>query len=879
MLIQILDVDYVMVDDKPVIRIFGKNGAGEAVCGFYEGFLPYFYVAGENAEEVLKDEDLNFEKVKRNIILKHVPQDVFKITLKDPSKTPEIRDRLRSKGLKPYEADILFKYRFMSDMGINGMNWIDITGPGIQTESVSINKIIQIKKMKAVEKTGNADLKTLAFDLECVSNRGGIPEAKRDPIVMISILFSHDYKGTDRMLLSTRSGKGVTYFETEKAMLETFIKIVNDFDADILTGYNCNNFDFPYTLERMRQNGIRAIFGRCKQKTVFAKSIGNRHKVYMTGRMIVDSYTIVKKDFSLVRYDLGTVAKNLLNEEKIDVKHSEIETLWRGNDIEFERLAKYAMRDSVLAINLLRKLDLTSKYIALSKISGTLLQDTLDGGETLRIENYLLREFNKKKYIFPCKPEPEEMGRRMREREENFLKGGYVIEPKKGLHSNVVVLDFKSMYPSIINTFNICPTTLTRENGDDVIKSLSGAMFCKKSVKKGIVPDVLENLMKSRQAVKMQMKKETDKEIIRVLDAQQWALKIMANAFYGYLGYLRAKAYYIDIANSVTSYGRNLIQNTSKSIKKMGYEIIYGDTDSVMVQSKKIELDDIEKEMVKIVDIINKDLEGILELEFEKIFKRFLPFTKKRYVALCFERDGDKWKEKMEMKGVETVRRDWCELTSETMKRIVEILLKENDVKGAVNHFKNVIGKLMKGEIAVQKLAVTKSMSKSPERYVGMQPHIELVKKIRKRSPEETPGIGDRIPYVIVKGLGLLSKRAEDPMYVIEHGIQVDSSYYIENQLLPPLERIFTSLGIFKSELMGNGKQMGIMDAIKNHVKAAKETEKEKEIIISSKEMNGFVCSKCNDFHRRVPLVGVCECGGEFLFSSPKGTATTIVAG
>jgi hypothetical protein len=162
-------------------------------------------------------------------------------------------------------------------------------------------------------------------------------------------------------------------------------------------------------------------------------------------------------------------------------------------------------------------------------------------------------------------------------------------------------------------------------------------------------------------------------------------------------------------------------------------------------------------------------------------------------------------------------------------------------------------------------------MTKQPKNYAGIQPHIELVKKMQVRSPAEVPGIGDRIGYVIVKGTGLLSKRAEDPVYVIEKGLETDSQYYIENQLLPPLERIFGALGFSKSELLGNGKQMFIFDAIK------KQTTKEplKEIPIS--EVTGFICTRCSKYYQRIPLVGVCECGGEVVFSSSQGPVGSVV--
>ncbi len=879
---QILDVDYIMLNDKPVVRIFGKTASGETVCAFYEGYMPYFYARGKGVLDLLKNEPLvvRTEGVRRKFVFDNdEAKEVIKITLRNPAKTPELREKLRMNGVKPYEADILFKYRFMNDVGLGGLGWVGVAENNISTNTVKVRRVIKADKLTSIKRDEDALLKYLALDIECVPiTPGAVPEARKDPIILISLVFNQEYKGKKSLVLSTRRDQYVMGFDDEKAMLEELIKIINDYDPDVITGYNINSFDFPYILERMKQNNVRPVFGRCNQKYVVARKVGMRYRVSITGRIMVDSFEIVKKDFFLQRYGLDFVAETLLKEKKEDVKHSEIEKLWKGDQEGFRKLISYSRKDSVLAMDLVLKLNLVDKYIALSKVSGTLLQDTLDSGETARIENFLLREFDKEGYVFPCKPDGAEISKREKERVVG-LKGGFVLEPEKKLHSNVAVLDFASMYPSIIQTFNICPTTIVRNGGSaDVIKTPSGARFLPKETRKGIIPKIVEELMKNRRRTKKKLERCTDPGKRSALDAEQWALKIMANAFYGYFGYSRARIYDLDIANAITTCGRETIKKTANTIEKdFGYRVIYGDTDSVFVKMP-------EEDMKKIYDIANdistkitKQLPGIMELEFEKVFKRFLPLTKKRYVAWRFipvEKEGRiEWEEGMEMKGIETVRRDWCGLVSDTMKEIIEMILKKDDAKGAVNYFRDVVISLVKGNIPIQKLVIRKTMTKSPGSYVGVQPHIELVKKLQARNPAEAPGIGDRIGYVIVKGTQLLSKRAEDPVYIMEKGLQIDSHYYIENQLLPPLERIFRGLGVSKPELLGNGKQIGILDALRNH--RAPETKPIKELSVG--EMNGFICSKCNKFYPRVPLIGTCECGGNLLFSSSQGPAEWVV--
>ena len=871
---QILDVDYVLVGDKPVVRIFGKTMKGEAVCAFYEGYKPYFYAQGEKAKEMMEDEPQveKIEKVSRKMVMGYQgPTEIYKITISNPAKTPELRDRLILAGVSTYEADILFKYRFMNDLGLKGLGWVKIDdGNSVATGTVNIGKCISVDKIEPLEKIEDAPLRVLAFDLECVSDSGLLPNAEQDPIVMISFVLNEKFRGSKELLISTRPGPGVTSVSTEQEMLEKFIEVVKEFDPDIITGYNINNFDIPYVLERMRKYGIRSLFGRCNQKQVNARQIMSRYRVSMIGRIAVDSFEIIKKDYSLVRYSLDFVSSKLLGEKKEDVKVHQIIKYWRGTTEEYGKLIKYSMKDSVLAMMLFEKLGLIDKYAALSKVSGTLLQDAMNSGEATRIENYLLRKFNEAGFVMPCKPSQDEVAKRDASKKKGF-KGGFVIEPIKELHSNVVVLDFKSMYPSIIRSFNICPTTLvTEKEVKNPIVIKDGTKFVPPEIREGIIPGILERLMKNRVIAKKKKSRAKDPFKIKIYDAEQWALKIMANAFYGYLGYSRARIYDLILANAITGSGRDIIHTTKDIIEKEhGHTVVYGDTDSVMVKLETDDMEKIRKRANKISRDITDRLPGIIELEFEKLFKRFVPLTKKRYFAWKFEPTDDGWKEGIEMKGIETVRRDWCELVGDTLRDVIGIILKKNDTTMAVKHFTAIVQKLMKNDVPMSKLVITKTMTKSPDKYMGMQPHIELVKKIMTRSGEEIPGIGDRISYVIVKGMGLLSKRAEDPNYVTENGMQIDSKYYIDNQLLPPMERIFSVLGVEKSTLMGWGRQVNLMSII-NGDNGANDTKSLKEIPIA--ELGGFSCGKCGKFYPRVPLIGTCQCGGRVAFCSPRGT-------
>lgn len=881
---QLIDCDYIQLNNSPIVRLFGKTKDGKTVCAFFKDYYPYFYVLPEENSE---DKIIEFLNKKFSHLVTKVEETekflpigfrknktkLLKITIKNPSEVPNIREELKAEKFvkEIFEADILFRYRFMADFNVSGMRWYKVLGEGKNTTTVKTDKAIEIKKIEEVEDSSNAEFKFLSIDIEVVPSKETLPDPKRDQIAIISLAFSPSFNGKDSLVLISKpvkANKDVIVFRNEKEMLEEFIKIVNSFDPDVITGYNINNFDLPFIVERLKECKIFSSIGRCNQKPIISKKIGTRFKNSITGRVVVDVYKIIKEAvekgqvriFKLKRYGLGDVAKEILGETKIDISHSEISKYWNGNEEQVNKLIEYAKKDAILALRLLLEKNLLDKFVEISRITGILLQDVLDGGETARIENLLLREFNKQDFVLPLKPDSKEVLRRMEEREAKSLKGALVLEPEIGLHTNIIYLDFKALYPHIFIAYNICPTTLLTEKTDiEKIITPNKVEFVSKNVREGIIPKIVRYLVRERDRIKNLMKTADEKER-KILDTKQDALKIVANSFYGQTGYLRARLYVLDIANAITSCGRELIQKTKKVVESdPRFKVIYGDTDSIMVKPSVCKLDEVFDLGLEIEKKINEEFKGIFQIKLENIFKTILILTKKRYVGLSVERANGELKEKIIMKGIETVRRDWADITSETLLNVLGVILREQSPKKALTYVKEVLQKLEKNQIPIEKLVITKSISKPLKEYKGIQPHVELLKKLRKRSPLSAPGMGDRIGFVIVKGSQLLSERAEDPEYVKEHGLKIDSRYYIENQVLPPLERVFEAMGISKSELIGIGKQMILAEAIK-------EAKKPEKIILDSIE--GFVCNKCNKTFRRIPLIGKCSCGGEILFYS-----------
>ena len=531
-----------------------------------------------------------------------------------------------------------------------------------------------------------------------------------------------------------------------------------------------------------------------------------------------------------------------------------------------KRFISYSRRDAVLALRLLLDLRLMDKYIAMSRASGSLLQDIVNGGQSGMVENLLLRRFRERSRVVPPKPDVDVSDERYVENED--LKGGAVLVPEKGLVEDVVILDYKSLYPTIMMAHNLCYSTVVLRDSpgsDQVITAPSGGKFVSPQISPGIMPGVLKELLDQRTQTKRLMKKAGDEER-RFLDAKQYAMKILLNSFYGYSGYARARLYSLALANAVTSFGRENILRTKKIIDEVarvyvidgevvfkddltfgkaaakGFDlaVVYGDTDSVFVRLQPagpgggpVSLQDAELIGKKIAETVTSSLPSPMELVFEAFARRGIFLAKKRYALWVFEQVGEAWKDRIKVRGMETVRRDWCGLTSKTLKTCLELVLKEGKVDEAVDHVRSVVVRLQSLDLSLdpgilEELTLTRRYTKSTGSYKNKQPHIQLVEKIRERGGQ-VPSVGDRVPFVIIRGKSsrknkaLFVDRAEDPAYVLENNMPLDTDYYVEKQILPPVLRIFESFGVTKDRLCSNRAQSNLFSFEGDAQKAQKQ--------------------------------------------------------
>lgn len=859
MIFQILDANYTYDSQKrPLVQLFGETEEGKSVTCKVSGFQPYFYAGVKEGalDEVAQDlieMGLEVEPVDRfePIGYQAVPKRMLKITTKDPKEVRSLRDRVRElPGVKAvYETDILFRNRFLIDRGLGGMGWAEAKLP--EWVDGKDQPLINLDSLIPMQHDANAPLRYMAFDIECLPDHGEMPKAEVSPVILVSMAFEPEYKGRKDLVLVGKKidcqRSDVQVCQDEHDLLSTFASILRDYDPDVVAGYNSNEFDFPYLIERAKQLRVDLRTGR-DGSSCYQRKIVNSTNISITGRIVVDLLPIIRSSYSLKQYTLRNAAAELLKMEKYDVDPKEIENLWADGGEGLRRLISYSRRDANLAQHLLLDLKLMDKYIALSRASGALLQDIVNGGQSGMVENLLLRRFGEVNRVVPPKPDSDLSEERYIDSDE--LKGGAVLVPEKGLLEDIVILDYKSLYPTIMMAHNLCYSTVVTQGqgptNDKTITAPSGGKFVSPEVSPGIVPRVLKELLDQRTLTKRQMKGAGEEER-RFLDAKQYAMKILLNSFYGYSGYARARLYSLALANAVTSFGRENIVKTKNIIDEIGsvyivdgdvvqkrdltfgrsvakrfdLSVVYGDTDSVFVRLKpsegEVALNEAELIGKKIAETVTSSLPQPMELVFEAFARRAIFLAKKRYALWVFEPSGEAWKDRIKVRGMETVRRDWCDLTSKTLKKCLELVLKEGKVDEAVDHVRFIIHRIQNLNLSddpliLEELTLTRRYTKSTSSYKNKQPHIQLVEKIKKRGGQ-VPGVGDRVPFVIIRGKSsrknkeLFVDRAEDPGYVLEKKIPLDTEYYVEKQILPPVLRIFETFGVTKDRLcVGRGQ-------------------------------------------------------------------------
>lgn len=577
----LLDIDYITEDDRAVVRLFGKlqgDEKGRSVIAVDKGFKPYIYVLPHDSEECVTDinemDVEGVEWVREKDIGK--TKDFLKVTLKHPQDVPKLRDKIRNLDsvLDIREHDIPFYRRYLIDKGLFPMSEVEVDGEFVNAEDNSFRCaedtcVFEIQGEPRPVESEFPDLKILSFDIE-VYNPKGMPQAEVDPIIMMSLSSNH---GLEKVL-STKSSRleFVETLKSEEAMLERFVEIVKSENPDLLIGYNSDNFDMPYINDRAEKIGVELDMGTDASKLKFMRR-GFANAGLIKGRIHVDLYLLMRRYLTLDRYTLERVYRELFDEEKEDVPGDEIYQYWDDGGEKLDTLFRYSLDDAVAVTKIGEKMLPLS--LELTRIVGQPFFDIARMTTGQMVEWYLIRKAYEYGEIVPNKPSSTQYS----ERRSKRAAGGYVKDPVKGLHENIVSFDFRSLYPSIIISKNVSPDTMVAECGEEecYIAPEVGHKFLKEPV--GFVPSIIGNILKERVRIKTMMKASENPREKQILDVQQQALKRLANSMYGVYGYSRFRWYRIECAEAVTAWGRDFIKKTMKQAEDYGFKALYADTD------------------------------------------------------------------------------------------------------------------------------------------------------------------------------------------------------------------------------------------------------------------------------------------------------------
>jgi DNA polymerase I len=783
----LIDVDYSVREGKTKVRLLMKGK--KKMFRLYDDYEPYFYLdAPKSEKETIEKTSTNFRGSVAKVVRveEHEIQfgahkkKLLKIYAEHPFHVPALRDAL--KDYEAYEHRIPFGKRYMIDKGLAPFTLVTY-----ERERQQIRKILKVRE------SGPVKLRMLAFDIETY-NPHGAPRPELDPAIMVS--YADEKSG---VFTWKETGKKFAHkVNDEKEMLSAFCELVKNNDAEMILGYNSASFDLPYLKKRADVLGVKLPLGR--DGSDFRKmQRGIRDVVKVTGRLHIDLYPVVRflgaiGALKVSKFTLENAYEEITGKKKHMVKRLEIWQMW-DSDEERKELAEYSLHDAEVTLEI-GKIVLPLE-IEMSRLTKTPLFDVCNSSTGQLVESLLMYRSFEHGMLIPNRPDEGEVKRR----EANPIQGAFVKLPSPGIYDNMVVFDFRGLYPSIIMAHNIDPYTLDCDCcKPDGHKSPTGARFCKK--KKGLVPTVLGDLIGKRAELKDKLKGlSRDSEEYNVLFARQQALKILNNSFYGYLAYARSRWYSREAGESVTAWGRQYIQDTIAKAQETGFEVLYGDTDSIfllMGEKKK-------EDAISFMKKINSELPETMELELEGFYPRGVFVTKKgnekgakKKYALIGE-DG-----RIKIRGFELVRRDWSDAAKKTQRAVLSAILKDGSKEKAVSVVKEMVGRLKDGKVPLEELVIYTTIRKDPAKYELLSPEIAAARKAIKRGMKL--GSGSMIGYVITKTGASISDKAE----VVDFAKDYDANYYIEHQILPSVMKILKELGVSEDDLKFKGTQKGL---------------------------------------------------------------------
>lgn len=796
--------------------------------------------------------------------------------------------RSEALGLKIYNDQVNTNLQWFIDNDIYSCNFLEVYGVRPNEIRTTCEVELDTTSISSIKQEGMVDWKILSYDIETLPQEkegGGIRFGKpeTDPIITISGVMQGKGRSRQCVWVLTNNGEEfhklkalegekdgfdpskceVYSFDDEIEMLEDFINNIVQEDVDFIEGHNISRYDNDYLLKRYQTlKGGPCYIGRflnvkstITKKTFSSKQKGKYdiYKFYIPGRVIFDSYSIMKDQHKEGSYKLDDLAETYLGTKKIPFAYEDIPKCYRTKEGR-HKLAVYCLKDSWLVREMMKKLCKVTVYVQMASVTGISIKDVIERGQGIRAISLMLRYAKTLHFFIPRKevynPRRQvarnvinastntvELYSETVEAEEGYA-GAVVVDPDPGFYDDpVVCLDFASLYPSIMRALNMSYDTLvsyetvTRMGWKEgvefrcvpdyeyvdgklnIVKNLkTNVLFATTKVRVGLLCQILKAVLAERKAVKKTMKTHDPSSVeYQVLDGRQLGLKVVANSIYGFTGAKFGFLYEKRIASSVTKFGRGMILSTKSYIenhaiwgKVHGLKCVYGDTDSVFVHFKRSFIDpggkmtdeELIAESHKVGEAMAAEVTKIFlppnDLEYEKTYYPFLLLKKKRYAG---EKHEPGHKSKVHVRGLESVRRDYAPLCVEVQKKILRFLLdravdKEARVNNVKNYISSVVHDLNKNNIPLEKLIMSMTLSRKPAEYKNKAAHVNLAIRLQRDNPITAPQSGDRVPYVIHCGGGNISERGCTPEEIRSGKYVVDRHYYLQRQLQKPISRI-----------------------------------------------------------------------------------------
>jgi len=733
-----------------IIRFIGTSDEFGAVEIIITDNKPVFFVDRESNLTNLK-----VPYTRKEVQLKTFDgKDVDAIYFNTQNDFRKTADDLQPNNVNQYESDINPVRRYLMERFINAQ--IKVTGKPTRRDNITTYTNPKIEPCSVIPKfvVASLDIETGENNTRLYSIAVHITGNKEE-IKQVFVI------GEDEDKLPPYI---ITYSD-ERELLTDFIKWFKRVDPDIIIGWHVIGFDLMFLESKCKEYQIAFDIARVGGNVSLRTRKPRGYFASVTGRVVIDGPPALRSSFfTFEDFRLETVAQEMLAEGKaITTDRNKVEEIERLFIEDKKSLAEYNLKDALLVTDIFRKSGLIELSVRRSQLSG-LLMDQL-GMMTAAFDHFYLPKLHRAGYVAPNIKDIEA---------NDHAAGGYVMEPVPGIYDNVIVLDFKSLYPTIIQTFKIDP--LSRLLSDiDTIETLNGYKF---SLSKHFLPDFITELMDQRSIAT----KKKDKQLSQ-------AIKILMNSFYGVMGSFGCRFYHPHLPTAITGTGHKLLLGSKDYLAKNGYKVVYGDTDSLFIKLKDGEGKNAVERGKSLAKQLNEyweekirkeyNLKSYLELEYEKYYMKFIITptrgsevgAKKRYAGLLVENE----QEKLEFVGLEFVRSDWTQLAKEFQVELYNRVFHNDNIE---DWLKDFVLRVRNGEFD-EKLVYKKRLRKDVEDYTKNIPqHVKAARLLG-----ESTGT---VYYVI-------TKRGPIPVELKHNDIDYD--HYIDKQLKPIADSVLSLLG------------------------------------------------------------------------------------